>query len=218
MTFEVSTDRLTIDGKTLTPPNTIEDSVVRDESVVVVVGTSRSGGYENPDFEVPVDDRNVLAFDRTARIQWVIDSIGASDDESYHYEVWKVGEWYLTRHTTGTVQFEPDTGEILEVLRDTQLPIGDAIVGLSGEVHDVVEFDDAVFVVCSRSTYDLYAFNADGTERWRSDAGERRGSIFVEDGQLWEQTAVNRTTDHRYRLDPETGERFDREVVDTGLW
>jgi len=217
MTFKIFTDELTIGRKTLIPPHAIEDYIIRGETVIIVVGTSRKRVYENPDFEVPVDGQNVLAFDRNAQIQWIIDSVDTKGDETYHYELWKVGNHYLTRHTSGTVQFDPDTGTVLDTLRDHQLPIGSEIVELSSQVHDVVEFDDAVFVACDiDATHQLYAFEADGTERWRSAANERRGTIFVEDGELYEQTAENRTTDHRYRLDPDTGDRYDREVIDTG--
>lgn len=220
MSINVSFNKITIGDTEIVPPNSVDDHIERDGSVIVAVDTYRRGKLEDRDFEFPSDDRNVVAIDHAGQISWIIEAVPAEYDydEPRHTDLWNVQNRYLTRHTNANFEFDPETGEILEVWSKAELPIGDQIVDLSGEVFDVLEFEDAVFISCKQATHDLYAFEADGTERWRSEADERRGLLSVEDGGLWEQVAVNRTTDHRYRLDPDTGDRLDREEIDTGLW
>ncbi len=218
MGINVSLNKITIGDTEIVPPNSLDDHIERDGSVIVVVGTYRSGKLEDRDFDVPSDDRNVVAIDHAGQISWIIEAVPTDYDydEPRHTDLWNVQNRYLTRHTNGNFEFDPETGEILGAWPETEIPIGDRTVDFSGEVFDVLEFEDTVFVYCKEATHDLYAFEADGTERWRSDPDEWRGHLSVEDGDLWEQVAVNRTTDHRYRLDPDTGDRLDCEEIDTG--
>lgn len=220
MMIDVSSNKVTIGDTEIVPPNSIGDHVERDDSVIVVVGTFRTGMLEDRDFDVPSDDRNVVAIDHVGQISWIIEPVPVpvSSKDVGHRKLWTVQDRYLTGHTDGNFEFDPETGEILETWSKTELSIGDHIVDLSGEVQQILEFDDAIFVRCKEATHNLYRFEVDGTERWRSEADGRRGLLSVEDGELWEQLAIDRTLDHRYRLDPDAGERLECEEIDTGLW
>ncbi|MFC7237148.1 hypothetical protein ACFQS4_02775 [Saliphagus sp. GCM10025317] len=220
MTTDVSLNKITVGDNEVIPPNSVEDHVERDDSVIVVLGTFRTGKHGDRDFDVPSDDRNVVAIDHASRVTWIIDPVPVpmTSENGGHRKLWTIQDRFLTSHTDGTFEFDPETGEILEAWPKTELPVGDHTVDLSGEVFDVLEFDDAIFIYCSEATHDLYAFESDGTERWRSEPDEWRGHLSVEDGDLWERVAVDRTIDHRYRLDPATGERLECEEIETGLW
>ncbi|EMA26814.1 MULTISPECIES: PQQ-binding-like beta-propeller repeat protein [Haloarcula] len=217
MTIEVDWDRISINGEEIVFQYPIGDSIVADERVILRT-EYQNRNIEGFDFHIKDQTRNVISVTPSGEREWVIESVQSDEEDAHHYDLWTLLDRYLTQHTEGNFEFDPETGDILNKWPHNQLPIADRTIELSGEITRVVEFDTAIFLRCKQATHTLYAFEADGTERWRSDAGERRGTIFVEDGELWEQTAVNRTTDHRYRLDPDTGDRYDREVIDTGLW
>ncbi|WP_336358965.1 hypothetical protein ACNO8S_19850 (plasmid) [Haloarcula sp. KBTZ06] len=217
MNLDIEWDRVSINGKEIRFQYPIDDSIVSEEEVILRL-VNQNKPLKEYDFKIDDPGRNVVALTPTGELKWVIEPVDASDEDGYHGYLWTVQDRFLTGHTSGNIEFDPGTGTIRDHWSRNHFPIGDEIVELSGEVSRVVEFEDAIFLRCKQATHDLYAFETDGTERWRSDADERRGIIFVEDGELYERTAENRTTDHRYRLDPVTGERFDREVIDTGLW
>jgi outer membrane protein assembly factor BamB len=215
---EISREVIRISNKTIKSPYPVEDHLVDAEKVYVIAQTLCTDQYDNPDLQFPSKDRNIVAFDRQGNQKWMIETVPGADEEGHHQNFFFFGQCYFTRHTDGNVRFDPDTGEVLEILPKDKLQIGDERIEFSGEVYRVYQFEDGIFVSCRESTHDLYAFETNGTERWRSEAGERRGLLSIEDGKLWEQQAVGRTTDHRYQLDPETGERLSKEEIDTGLW
>ena len=217
MKIDIDWDRVSINEKEIRFQYPVDDSIVFQEGVILRL-VHQNKPLNDHDFEIDNPSRNVVALTPTGERKWVIESIATGDEDSYHRNLWTVQSRYLTGHTDGNFEFDPESGEILEAWSKTELPIDGSIVDLSGTVQQLFEFNDAIFVRCTDATHILYAFEADGTERWRSDADERRGLLSVEDGHLWEQLAVNRTTDHRYRLDPETGERLECEEIDTGLW
>jgi len=207
-----------IADKTIQSPNHVSDYLVSDDRAYVIVDSLRTGQYDGSDFQLPSDSRNVVAFDHQGNLEWFIHPVLSTGTGAHHLNFLSGTEQYVTRHTKGNVQFDPVTGDVLEVFPKNKLPIGSEHIKFSGEVYRVYEFEDGIFVSCRESEHDLYAFETDGTERWRSEAGNRRGLLSIEDGKLWEQLAANRTTDYRYQLNPETGERLSKEEIDTGLW
>lgn len=217
MNPDIEWDRISIDGKEIRFQYPIDDSVVSKGGIILRL-VHQDKPLDDFDFEIDDPGRNVVAITPTGERKWVIEAVDASDADDYHRSLWTVQSRFLTSHTRGIIEFDPETGAIRNHWQRNHFPIGDEIVELSGEISQVVEFDNAIFLRCKQATHDLYAFEVDGTERWHSDADESRGTIFAEDGDLWEQTAANRTTDHRYRLDPDTGERLGCEEIDTGYW
>lgn len=217
MTVEVDWDRISVSGEDIVFEYPIGDSIVSEEDIILRIEYQKRS-IEDFDFAIKDQSRNIISLTPSGERKWVIESVTSDDGDAHHYDLWILQDRYLTQHTEGNFEFDRETGKILNEWPHNQLPIADRTVELSGEISRVIEFGDAIFLRCKQATHSLYAFETDGTERWRSDANERRGRIFVEEGELWEQTAVNRTTDHRYRLDPDTGDRYDREVIDTGLW
>ena len=215
--IDVSFKNIRINDVTVALPYPIRKHLLNGERLYLILYTDQKRPCDNPDFRVPSDERNLIAFDNQAQIDWIIDAIPGIEQGGYHQDFLDYQGRYLTKHTDGIVRFDPETGDVVEFLPENELPIGDTRITVSGEIYRVLEFQDTIFVECA-GEHNLYAFETDGTERWRSDAGTKRGNLSAEDGQLWEQIAADRTTDYRYRVDPDTGERLSKEEIDTGLW
>lgn len=205
---------LTIDGKTITCPWYPKDIEIIGDIVVVQQDSSvldKSTRHEDSDFQLPTEHRNVLALNDSAEVLWFVEGFpDFEDDPGYYRELFGYQDYLLARHSHNYFdQIDVETGRVVYSFPRYKLPIGDDFVIFDGEVSSIVELDDKIFVGCAKSDHDIYAFDADGTELWRSKHGKRRGYIYEEDGELWEDVATSHNRRDLYRIDPETGDRID---------
>lgn len=212
--IETDFEQLRINEASIDCPWDIEEVTILDGSIIVALGSFRSAKsprHQQADFTLPDEHRNIVAFDRHGEIVWFVGEPPEDRDLTGHYYKLYGYQDHLTARFEGEYldHINPNTGQIIESLPLNQLPIGERIVTLDGEVSSLVELDDRLFVGCRSGDNGIYAFEADGTELWRSDAGERRGYLYEDDGELWEVLAVGRDKDDHHRIDPETGERID---------
>lgn len=114
----------------------------------------------------------------------------------------------LVAHDNGRLyEIDAKEGTLVDSWPLTQLPIGDTVVDLDGEVQVVLDGGSRIFVRCREGASDLLAFDENGNELWRSDAS--RGTIHLEDGILYEKVSHGPRYRSWYRIDKDTGERTD---------
>lgn len=206
------------DGDTIIAPHVIQAQIEYNGWKITLLKATGDGS-EDADFTIPSTSRNVVGITDECTLGWVIEKLPDRSDEFRHTRIWEMQDKFIAHNSSRNVQLDPETGAISDYWPKNQLRIGETIVKVDGEIWHMVEYSDAIFISTRGGGSSLYAFESDGSQRWKSDPNERRGYFFIDDGALWERTTHNRTTDRLYRFDYETGERRECvEEIDTGPW
>jgi hypothetical protein len=213
MGIQIKKRKFEVDGMAIICPCTCEEIAWVSDQLILLLSSWRQGSdlHNDADFELANTHRNVVAIDEKKSLLWEVtlpDQI-KTQDAGYFRELFVIQGRLLVRHEDHNLyDLDPESGGILRSFPQNQLPIGDSVITLDGEVSTVVELEDRVFVGCL-GEHDIYAFDSEGNELWRSDPGTRRGHLYTEDGELWEVVAVSKGMDDHYQIDPETGNRID---------
>ena len=199
-----------LDGAELRFTHSIRNYEVISQIAIMLIASwlSRTSQEETATIELPDTRRNVVAFDDTERPKWFISLPDGCNDDEFYREVFIIKENILARHDSGQFYVvDQTTGNLLWSFPRDQLLIGEELVTVDGDVSEVVELDGRVFVG-TRGTNNLYGFDCNGDELWRSDPDTRRGYIHVEDGELREIVGVSKGIEDHHQIDPSSGERI----------
>lgn len=199
-------------------PYAIKEYHVVGNRIVVRCGTIASKLGPDPDFHFSSDCRNLAAVSHDGDIEWVVSEaphgLNNEDDPNRYTSIDLVTGRLLATHGNG-YRYEIDVanGELSSSYLDTQLPIGDTVVDFSETVSEIVNWDSKLFVRTNRTDDEggnLFAFEPDGTQLWRSQAYV--GSLSVEDDELRGTEPAGGRMWRTYPIDTETGEIGEKEV------
>lgn len=209
MNWAVDGRTLRVDGSEFTFPYGVKHHARVGDVVAVLLGSINAAA--NPDATVTLDDvaRNVLGFGAAGH-EWTIEA--APDDPDADYEGYKrlfdPFDRLLCLNVNGRLyEVDPDTGALTDDWPGNRLPLPGGTVDLGGELQQVHQHGDRVYVRCRTGDTDLYAFDRDGRVLWASS--DRRGLLYFEDGVLYERVEQGPRRRTWYRLDPSTGDRVE---------
>lgn len=227
--MELSANRheITVGTATITAPYNADDPTVVDGVGAVVLRT-HFDRHEDPDFSLPSRTRNVVAFFEDGGVRWTIRTPETTEERGRHPKNTSDGSSPGTSHdryrslfalegsmyavhdaTNELYEVEPETGELLGSMPHDRLPLGGSIVTFESRVNEVFTCEGTVVVRTDDRIQ--YAFDRDGTERWRID---RRSTLGRLDDRLYEILArgIGGETRIVYRIDAETGDRMEKVV------
>lgn len=121
----------------------------------------------DPDFDPDDPTRNVVAFDPSDEVVWVVEPVTppADAEEYFHERIQSLDDRLVSRTNTG-VFYELDlaTGETLDSWASDQYTIGGRRHEFEGRVRSV-RYDDGVYLVVTGAN--VVGISDDGTTLWR---------------------------------------------------
>lgn len=210
MNWEVEGMTLHVDGREFEFPYGIDYHAHVGDVVVVLLGSINAGANSDATFALESEARNVLGFAGGGH-EWTIEA-PPDDGDDVEYEgydrLFHVFDRLLCLNVNGTLyDVDPDTGSLLESWPSNKFPLPGDTVDLGGEVQQVHQDGDRVYVRCRSGETDLLAFDSTGTKLWESTG--RRGLLYFEDGTLYERVSNHPRRRTWYRLDASTGDRVE---------
>lgn len=209
MNWSLDGRSLRVDGNEFTFPYGVKHQARVGDIVVVLLGSINAGS--NPDATVALESetRNVLAFG-SAGHEWTIEA--TPDDPAADYDGYKrlfdpFGRLLCLNVNGRLYEVDPDTGALTDDWPGNRLPLPGGTVDLGGELQQVHQDGDRIYVRCRTGETDLYAFDESGTTLWESSG--RRGLLYFEDGELYERVTNRPRRRTWYRLDRATGDRVE---------
>jgi len=226
--------KLVVDGHTVQLPHElVQWETTENVAVAVIEGWAKHResireALDIPepeaDFEIPDEERNVVGFDTSGSLLWIIEgpSDKLADEPTYYHSVYSTNDNLWARNKNGfSYQLDEQTGNILEMIPANHLHLGGELIEFEGgDVDKLLKHDDLIIVLLDNSNYDdpesrnIFAFTRDGEQLWQIGENTEQAfptfsNIYEEDGELW---AVN-MNGYDYRLDWETGEPLDEQYT-----
>ncbi|MFC7141283.1 hypothetical protein ACFQMA_15765 [Halosimplex aquaticum] len=219
VSYEAANTSVTIGSVEQPVPGRIRDCQELDDLLAVSItpdehyGIDLSDAVKSAEFALPSPNRNLVGFDESGEITWIVDTPDHGTNEDHFRDLSLVSNRLLANNTDDHYyEVDPSTGEIVGSYPETQLPIGDRVVSFNGTVKRIHQLDDLVVVETGTTPTSFYGYETDGSLRW-----QRHGNAGLEirDGALAETIVPNDARRAIVRLDPDTGKRV--EVLESDL-
>ena len=166
---------------------------------------------------IPEDNRNVLALSFEGVHLWTAPESphSSSVDEIYQELFFVTGRLLVTHQDGHLYELSIENGSIVGSWPIDSLPIADREIDLDGPVKDVIHTDELIIVNIAGVEWpksDTYAFEKDGSLRWRSE--ETCRNLKLEDETLWAIEPAGGRMWERTPIDLQTGLKGDGEVFE----
>lgn len=195
--------------------------VIGDAVVISVSSNNESPTHsheaETSIISIPSDSRNVMALSLKGEHLWTApESPHSSSVGDIYREIFFVTDRLLVTHQDGHLyHLSIETGDIIGSWPIDCLPISDREMDIDGPIKDIVHTDDLIIVRVTGvewSESDTYAFEKDGSLRWRSE--ETCRNLKLEDGVLWAIEPAGGRMWERAPIDLQTGVKDDSEAFE----
>lgn len=211
-----------IDTEVLELPYAAHAYEVVNGVIVISLSSGNTSSIHNQEVEkcslsIPSDSQNVVALSFDGIHSWTAPRTphSTSVDEIYQ-ELFFVTDRLLSTHQDGHIyQLSIETGEIMNSWPINRLPISDQEIELDGPVANIIQTDELIIVNIAGVDWpesDTYAFEKDGSLRWRSEETFR--NLNLENGTLWAIEPAGGRMWERAPVDLQTGVKGDSEAYE----